>query len=306
MSAIETIIPIFMIIALGAFAQRQGFFPQAFLGPANRLVFYLAIPAMIFRAISRSSLGDEMNVTVLTVTLASVALAFLLAMVLCRIIGVQGRIRGTFVQSAFHGNLGYIGLAVIFYYMGDQGLARGSIIAGLIMILQNFLAVLALQLYGEKTQTGNGVKRFFGRIFINPVILAAFLGIGYAYLSLPMPVVVDRSLKILSGLALPMALLLIGASISFTLMRQQFFPALVSSIVKLAVLPSIGLLGYRCFGVSADMFLPGFILLAAPPATLTYIFAKEMHGDEDLAVATISMGTVISGMTYMLWLNWTG
>jgi hypothetical protein len=31
-----------------------------------------------------------------------------------------------------------------------------------------------------------------------------------------------------------------------------------------------------------------------------------MHGDEDLAVATISMGTVISGMTYMLWLNWIG
>lgn len=306
MSTIETIIPIFMIIALGAFAQRQGFFPPAFLGPANRLVFYLAIPAMIFRAISRSSLGDEMNVAVLSVTLASVALAFLLAMILCRIIGVQGRIRGTFVQSAFHGNLGYIGLAVIFYYLGDQGLARGSIIAGLIMILQNFLAVLALQLYGEKTHPGNGVKRFFGRIFINPVILAAFLGIGYAYLSLPMPIVVDRSLKILSGLALPMALLLIGASISFTLMRQQLFVALVSSTVKLAVLPAIGLFGYRCFAVSADMFLPGFILLAAPPATLTYIFAKEMHGDEDLAVATISMGTVISGISYMLWLNWIG
>ncbi|MGD9364409.1 MAG: hypothetical protein PVH87_01850 [Desulfobacteraceae bacterium] len=89
-------------------------------------------------------------------------------------------------------------------------------------------------------------------------------------------------------------------------MRQQLFVALVSSAVKLAVLPAIGLFGYRCFGVSADMFLPGFILLAAPPATLTYIFAKEMHGDEDLAVATISMGTVISGMTYMLWLNWIG
>lgn len=103
-----------------------------------------------------------------------------------------------------------------------------------------------------------------------------------------------------------MALLLIGASISFTLMRQRLFAALVSSIVKLAVLPLFGLLGYRYFGVPADIFLPGFILLEAPPATLTYIFAKEMHGDEDLAVATISMGTVISGISYMLWLNWVG
>jgi len=306
MSAIETILPIFLIIGLGAFARFKGFVPQAFLAPANRLVFYLAIPAMIFRAISRSSLGDELNAGVMLISLCCVPLAFVMALGISRFVGLRGRTCGTFIQSAFHGNLGYIGLAVIFYHLGEQALIKGSIIAGLIMILQNFLAVLSLQLFGAQTRTRSGFVQFVGRIFINPVIMAAFLGIGYAYLALPMPVVVDRSLSILAGLALPMALLLIGASLSFAMIRQQLIVTLISSAIKLFMLPLIGLIVFRYFGFTAELFLPGFILLAAPPATLTYIFAKEMHGDEDLAVTTISVGTIASGITYTLWLHWVG
>ena len=41
----------------------------------------------------------------------------------------------------------------------------------------------------------------------------------------------------------------------------------------------------------------------APPATLTYVFAKEMQGDTDLSVAAISVGTIASGVTYSVWLS---
>ena len=72
MPTIATIIPIFSIIALGAFARRWGFIPKSFLEPANRLVYYLAIPAMVFRAIAGASLRRELNPTILLVTLACV------------------------------------------------------------------------------------------------------------------------------------------------------------------------------------------------------------------------------------------
>jgi hypothetical protein len=56
MYIVSTIIPIFAVIILGWFARWRGFIPPEFLGPANRLVYYLAIPAMIFRGIPRDSL----------------------------------------------------------------------------------------------------------------------------------------------------------------------------------------------------------------------------------------------------------
>jgi predicted permease len=306
MSTIQTIIPIFAIILLGVLARQKGFITKPFLEPANRLVYYLAIPAMIFRAISSSSLSSELNLKVVIATLLCIPTVFVLAWVLNRLMGNAGGRSGTFIQCAFHGNLGYIGLAVTFYYLGDAGLIKGSIIAGLIMIVQNFLGVLTLQLFAEQDRDGSRIKQFVGRILINPVILSALLGIGYAAFKLPMPIILDRSLKILSGLALPMALLLIGASLSFSLVRTQLSNALVSSFAKLMVLPALGLLAYRYLGLSSQDYLPGLILLAAPSATLTYVFAKEMHGDAELAVATVSVGTILSGITYAGWLHWAG
>jgi predicted permease len=68
MHVVSTIIPIFAVVILGWIARRKGFMPQEFLGPANRIVFYMAIPAMIFRAISGASFRTEFNATVLLIT----------------------------------------------------------------------------------------------------------------------------------------------------------------------------------------------------------------------------------------------
>jgi predicted permease len=303
MSTIATIIPIFAIIALGAFARRWGFIPQTFIEPANRLVYYLAIPAMVFRAVAGASLQKELNLVILLITLAcifSVAIAVFMATYVTR---VKPSSRGTLAQCSFHGNLGYIGFAVIYYYLGDVGLVRGSILAGFIMILQNLMAVIALQIATPHGPSGNYYRRFLGHIVINPVILSALLAIGYASSGLPLPNILDRTLKILGGLALPTALLLIGASLSFSLVRIQLSGALVSSLIKIIVLPALGCALFYNFGFTAEVFLPALILLAAPPATMTYVFAKEMQGDADLAVAAISVGTVGSAFTYIFWLQ---
>ena len=45
------------------------------------------------------------------------------------------------------------------------------------------------------------------------------------------------------------------------------------------------------------------ILLASPSATISYVMAKEMKGDPDLAVIAISMCTLLSALTYTFWLN---
>jgi predicted permease len=306
MNTASTIIPIFAIIALGTFARRKGFLPSTFLAPANRLVYYIAIPAMIFRAIARSSLHAGINLEVVLITLACVPLAFIMGIIALHMMAKKSDRNGTFIQCAFHGNLGYIGLAVIFYYLGEEGLVQGSILAGFIMILQNFLAVLALQLFSAREPSIYDLRQFVNRILINPVILSALAGIVYAFINIPIPLILDRSLIIISGLALPMALLLIGASLSFSLVRTKFALALISSAIKLLALPALGSIVYLRFGVLPERFLPGLILLAAPPATLIYIFAKEMNGDPELAVATISVGTILSGFTYALWLHLFG
>ena len=304
MQIIATIIPIFLVISVGWLARKKHFMPDGFLGPANRLVYYLAIPAMIFRAISRASFHEEFNLKVLLITLLCVFAVFLTAWILTTATGMAKKLRGTFIQSAFHGNLGYIGLAVVFYYLGDSGLAKGGIFAGFIMILQNILAVVTLQLHSDRSnKKGGAVLENLRRIVGHPVILSALGGILFSLSEIPLPVIADRSLAILSGMALPLALLLIGASLSFELIKARIRDVLSVSLFKLVVMPGLGVFLFKLFSIPASDYLPAFILLAAPTATLTYVMAKEMKGDSDFAVAAISGCTMLSAVSFTLWLN---
>ncbi len=306
MNIISTIIPIFAVIILGWFARWKGFIPPDFLAPANRLVYYLAIPAMIFHSISKASLKTQFDSTVLTVTLLAVIAVFAFAWGVGLTRRVERKQLGTFMQCSFHGNLGYIGLAVAYYYLGSEGLVRASIIAGFIMILQNFLAVVALQLHAENMELKKNIWEVVLRILGNPVIVSALAGILYSLTGLRLPLVLDRSLAILSGLALPMALLIIGASLSFEVMQLQLLRVLSTSIMKLILLPGLGLIFYRSWGLALQDYLPGLILLASPSATLTYVMAKEMNGDTDFAVAAISISTMLSAITFSIWLTLAG
>ena len=303
MNIISTIIPIFIIIFLGIFARHKGFLSQDFLHQANRLVYFIAIPAMIFSAIAKSSLKTQFHPGVILVTLVAVCLIVPAAWLVARWANISHASKGSFIHSAFHGNLGYIGLAVAFYYLGHEGFVKAAIIVGFVMILQNVLAVAVLQFYSRDAGSGTSPAATLGSAMTNPVILSALAGIVYSLLGLPLPVILDRSLTILKGMALPMALLVIGACVSFEKIRQVFAPVVMTSVLKLLMMPAMGLVLYKLFGFSASDFIPGLIVLAAPSATLVYIMSEQIGGDPDLAVAAISISTLMSGITYGIWLS---
>lgn len=306
MNIISTIIPIFVIIILGWMARVFGFIRTEFIEPANRLVFYLAIPAMVFRSISKTSIHSQFDGLVIMLTLLAICAVFGLTWVLGRYIHLPRSLRGTFIQNSFHGNVGYIGLAVSFYFLGREGFVRASILAVFMMILQNLLGVIVLQVNSEHNSSQQGNWAVAVKVLANPIILSALAGILVSVAAVPIPLVFGRCLDILGDLALPLALLIIGASLSFDMVRSRLAAVLSTAVMKLLLLPGIGYLLYRIWDVVPAAYLPAIILLASPTATVTYVMAKEMKGDSELAVAAISLHTLLSAITFSIWLNVAG
>jgi hypothetical protein len=263
----------------------------------------VAIPAMIFQALATATFGAAFRPEVLIGTLAPVLVLFVAAIGVGRLLSVPQSEMGTFVQSSFHGNLGYIGFAVAFYFLGEEGFARASILAGFLMLLQNLLSVIGLQTFSERGGRGASPAAAVKTVCGNPVILALAASVAFNVSGLPLPLVVGRTLKIVSGMALPLALLVIGASLSFGLVRTQLRYVLPSAGLKLVVLPAAGLLLFRLLGVPEAGFLPGFILLAAPSATVSYVMALELGGSPGQASAAVSTSTLLSSATYVVWLG---
>lgn len=298
----ETIAPVFIVILLGGFLKWRHFIPSSLLGPLNRLVYYLGIPAMIFREVARSSFAIHFDPLLLATTLMPLLLVFLIAFYAGKAWSLDLQQRGTFIQSSLHGNLGYIGLAVCYYLLGEKGFTSASILAGFLMLFQNLLSVIGYHVTSAASGQEKRLWFFIRKIVGNPVIGSALAGMALSLFEIPIPQVIDRCLIIISGMALPCALLVIGASLSFNLMRSRIRVFLAASLLKLLVLPAIGVLAYWVSGIPANRFLPGLILLAAPTATIAFVMAGEMNGATDLATASISISTILSALTFILWL----
>lgn len=171
------------------------------------------------------------------------------------------------------------------------------------MILQNLLSVISLQLHDPENKKLPGVKSLSKKLVGSPIIIGAMAGIAISAMEISVPKIIQQSLDTVGNLAPPMSLLLIGASLSLQLMRKYPRPALGAVTLKLITLPATGLLLFSLFHVPADLgYLPALILLYSPTATIAYVIAKEMHGNADFAVATISAST-LSAITFMGWLT---
>ena len=230
-------------------------------------------------------------------------IVFAVAWGVCTMLHLKRGQKGTFIHTTFHGNLGYIGFAVAYYFLGAQGLARASIIASFVILLQNFLAVLVLQVHSSDVKSHfQSLRTLVLTILGNPVIISAFAGMLFSIFLIPVPLVIGSSLDILSSLALPLALLIIGGSMSFSFMRSKMGYILLACVLKLIALPCTGLIIFKFCNLASGDYLPGIILLASPTATVTYVMAKEMRGDPDFANATISLCTILSAGTFIFWL----
>lgn len=304
MHVLATVTPIFAVVVLGFLARKYGFIPKEFLGTANQLVFHLALPALVFRSVSKASFTTDFNAEVLVLTIVSVLLIYFGSWFLVSKNRWKWGQAGSFIQCAGHGNQGFVGLPIALYYIGDSGLVKAAILAGFLFILQNTLSALALQICAISRGSYRDTVTKIGRSLLsNPIIVSAFGGMVISFLDINLPAPASRFLDIMAGMAAPLSLLLIGASLSFTLMQKNFFSVIGAVAVKLVVLPLTGLILFMAIGLSVDDYLPALILLGTPTATVAYVMAGAMGGDSTFAGAAISLSTILSSVTYVLWLS---
>lgn len=298
MAIIETITPIFIIIIFGVVLQHKGFLNSLFIEETNRFVYLFPLPVLIFTGIAKSSIQ---NVTVSHIATAIVPVVVILGIAFSfgLAIGLRHGRLGSFVQTTFHGNVSYIGLAMLFYLLGEEGLKRGSILVGILIFVNNFLAIAVLSWTSE--QHGS-VKKALLSIVTSPVIVATIAGLIVLYAGIPIPGVMMKSMVILANIALPMALILIGASMSLGTIRQSLKFSLLASAFKLFLLPAIGLAFCKFIDMPPMEALPAILLLATPAAISTYVMARGMGGDAHLASGTVTLSTLLSPIAFILWI----
>lgn len=296
----ETLLPIFAIIALGYWLKTKRLLSREINRELNKLVFYVAIPAMLVTKLEQTSLAASFAPATLLAATAALPLVWLLARATARHLFDQHGHRATFVQCCIHGNLGYMGYAVAYYALSAEAFTQTVVLGGFLMIEQNVLAVLAYTAQNPDAGRRPHPWLMFQPVLINPVILSVLVGLGLALGGWRLPLPLQRSLTILAGMSFPLALLLIGAGLAFGEARSAGRELVAIGLMKLVLLPLIGWLLLHALNAPGSSLLPALILLASPPATVTYVFATSMNGDPELAAAAVSLHTLLAALGYSL------
>lgn len=292
------VIPVFLVITLGYALRRVGLIDNAFLFQINRLVYFIALPLLLFYEIGRADFFANFNASLVLGSSLVIALGFALSYGYAALRRYPPEARGTFSQGAFRGNLAYIGLAIVFNAYGSEGLTRAGILMGFLVPVLNFFAILALLLPHRTDHSDQGIKFWMRQLLLNPLILASFAGILWSFLHLPMPVILDRTLRIATGMSLPLALIAIGGSFSLDKLRGDLIKAFFATGIKIIWLPILAALVLVGLGVEGQELAIGVLFAGTPAATATYIMAHQMKGDAELAGAIVMLSTLLSALTY--------
>lgn len=302
MEVLTTIIPIFTVILIGWAARWKGFIAGEFLDSANRLLYSFSIPALIFGAIAKTSFHQRFDAGIVALTLFVLTATYFLAYGITLLAGMPRGRAAAFILSASHGNLGYLGLPIAFYYLDGQGFASAGIICGFVMIVQNIISVIFAEMFQNSERHSTRGRAIIKSLTGNPVILGAATGMIVSITGLEIPQVIWRTINILGALAPPMALLLIGASINLKLQGISIAATFGAMAMKLIAMPFMAVVLFELFNIGSAEYLPAVILLCSPTATIVFILLKGTHGDADFSVTQISLGTLLSALTFIGWL----
>lgn len=293
MSVIPLVLPDFMLIALGWALLHLLGFERRFFANAERLVYFVLFPALLFHSITRTPLTLGGASALLLATIAIMSCGVALAWLARPVLRPDPASHASLAQCGFRFNT-YIGLSIA----GGMELAGAqtimAVIVGFAVPLSNIAAVHALA-----SQNGGRVLR---EVLRNPFILATALALSCNFLAVPIPHAIDVTLGRLGQSAIVIGLLCVGATLSLEGGRQH--AALIGWMIaaKLLVLPLCALAIGPALGLSVVERQVLLLFSALPTASSAHVLAARMGGNGPLVAVTMSLGTILSALSIPLWL----
>lgn len=294
MIILEALFPIILLISMGVLLKRFELTNTTFLQTSDRLVYYIFFPLMLFWKIGSSSIGSGGAGELCLAVLLALLVMFAISIIVIFALPISAYQAGSFAQSCYRFNT-YIGVAVILNSFGEEGIRYFGIVIAFAIPLINVSAVATLIWFSQKKLSVRRRFHLLVRALVsNPLIIGCFAGLLYSSFLPAFPRFINTSLGLISMVTLPLALLSIGGSLSFSGIRRNLTLSFLSAGIKLMVFPLVGYTLLKLFGVTGIPFTVGMVFFALPTSTAIYILSSQMHSDPDLATSSIMVSTLLS------------
>jgi predicted permease len=312
--SLNATLPIFLIMVLGWFLMRIGLFTKEFNKVADKYVFKVALPVLLFKDIATADIRSDFNLTFVLFCMITTTIMFLAIWGLSYIFIKDKTQVGAFAQASARGSAAVFGIAFINNIYGNSGMAPLMIVSA--VPLYNILSVIILTFsadMGKEAQKnkltdnvsnskGSNIKKACINVVKNPIIIGIFLGLPFSIFGISIPVIPLKAVTSIAQTATPIALLVVGAGFEGAKAIKKIKLTAVATFIKLVLLPLIFFPFAITFGFRGSELVAILIMLGSPTTVTCYIMAKNMGNDEVLSSSIVVMATLLSSVTLTGWI----
>ncbi|MBR2930951.1 MAG: AEC family transporter [Clostridia bacterium] len=322
--ATNATLPIVLIVAIGYVLKRIGFITKEFAKMANKIVFRILLPVMLFINVYGITDPGSIDLDYAFYTAIATVLTFLLGIPAAIMLSAKRERRAALLQSFFRSNYAIIGIPLAESLFGSDGALVATLLSAIMIPIFNTLAVIALSIFAKPEEGEEGadratrvkerIKKVLLGIIKNPLILSIFagfialgiralfthLGIGFRLNQLTP---IWSTMKSLSSLATPLALLALGGQFEFSLISEAKREIISGTLVRVLILPvialSIAVLFFR-ESFSGAEYAALIAVFCTPVAVSSVPMAQELGADAELAGQLVIFTTIFSSFTIFI------
>lgn len=298
---ITALVPVFLVIALGAILRRVLLKDAAHWAALEKLTYFVLFPALLVVSAVKADLSTVNVVAVAGALIGTViilsGLILLMHKPLIAALAADGPGFTSLFQGAVRWNT-YIVLAVAGGLYGAAGITIAALALVAMIPVVNIIAVLVLASFsGRHPPTFAYVAEQLAR---NPYIWACSAGALLNVTGFPVPKVLVEFGDILGKASLALGLLVVGGGLILDRLKRPRAIVFASLALKLLLKPAIALALALAFGLRGTELVVVAITAAVPSAPNGYVLARQMGGDAPLLAEILTIQIIGAAITLPL------
>lgn len=290
--------PLFILIALGWMLVRWQKWPDSITEALNRVVFKIALPAMLFRLMSDFGQSPPVDARLLIAFFGSCLIVFVLGRVMAsRLFKLDGISGSVFALGGIFSNNVMLGLPIATVMLGEQAIPSVALVLVFNGLILWTLATVSVEWVKHGALNLKGFGKTAVSVLKNPLIIAILSGTLFSLTGIPLPQMIDKPVSMLGTIAVPLALVALGMSLAAYKIKDGLKESYAICLLKLIVQPLV------IWGLAVMLGLPPLeskvvVLLGSMSVGINvYLMSQQFNALTGPAATSMLLSTIFSAVT---------